>query len=459
MIDAYRLVEAASPRSSSRSSARWRTTTQRAGSSTTRPSPRRGRSGHLHPLEPQQRRRRRGQRVSGALGRRAQKSIREGFGLTVTEALWKGRPTIGGRVGGIVAQIQDGDTGWLVDVGRGMRRRLPRDPGRPAAAERARAARARSSCAKTSSRRGCCATGSRSSTGCWATMSAKRLVTVGQLVAKVGATGPEGKVVRVRWPAEADRRLQPPPGLIRRTTQASACRPAGRRRARDSAAEPRRAHDVTWIASAMTDEDRASPRSQAERRSTRPHTTGRPIGSASSRTTRAATTGSTTSSRTRRSGSSSTTSGTSLACRTSTRASTTRGRRATSRSTRAFADAVVAELDASPRRPSSSTTTTCTSRRGSSGRRRPGARSRTSCTSRGRSRTTGASSPSRSEARSTTACWRTTSSDSTPTRWRRNFLRSCVDIAGARGRLAEGTVEYDGGRVLVGPSSDLGRPA
>jgi trehalose synthase len=44
-----------------------------------------------------------------------QKSIREGFGLTVTEALWKGRPTVAGRVGGIVAQIADGDTGWLVD--------------------------------------------------------------------------------------------------------------------------------------------------------------------------------------------------------------------------------------------------------------------------------------------------------------------------------------------------------
>ena len=43
-----------------------------------------------------------------------QKSIREGFGLTVTEALWKTRPTVASRVGGIVAQIQDGETGWLV---------------------------------------------------------------------------------------------------------------------------------------------------------------------------------------------------------------------------------------------------------------------------------------------------------------------------------------------------------
>jgi trehalose synthase len=44
-----------------------------------------------------------------------QKSVREGFGLTVSEALWKARPTVAGRVGGIVVQIEDGVTGWLVD--------------------------------------------------------------------------------------------------------------------------------------------------------------------------------------------------------------------------------------------------------------------------------------------------------------------------------------------------------
>jgi trehalose synthase len=44
-----------------------------------------------------------------------QKSVREGFGLTVSESLWKARPTIAGAVGGIVLQIQDGVTGWLVD--------------------------------------------------------------------------------------------------------------------------------------------------------------------------------------------------------------------------------------------------------------------------------------------------------------------------------------------------------
>ena len=44
-----------------------------------------------------------------------QKSLREGFGLTVSEGLWKGRPVIGGRCGGITLQIEDGVNGYLVD--------------------------------------------------------------------------------------------------------------------------------------------------------------------------------------------------------------------------------------------------------------------------------------------------------------------------------------------------------
>lgn len=43
-----------------------------------------------------------------------QKSIREGFGLTVAEAMWKGTPVIGGDVGGIRHQIEDGENGFLV---------------------------------------------------------------------------------------------------------------------------------------------------------------------------------------------------------------------------------------------------------------------------------------------------------------------------------------------------------
>lgn len=43
-----------------------------------------------------------------------QKSLREGFGLTVAEAMWKGTPVIGGNVGGIRYQIEDGVNGYLV---------------------------------------------------------------------------------------------------------------------------------------------------------------------------------------------------------------------------------------------------------------------------------------------------------------------------------------------------------
>ncbi|HEY7033638.1 MAG TPA: glycosyltransferase [Thermomicrobiales bacterium] len=45
----------------------------------------------------------------------AQKSLREGFGLTVTEAMWKGRPVVASRIGGIQDQIVDGEHGLLVD--------------------------------------------------------------------------------------------------------------------------------------------------------------------------------------------------------------------------------------------------------------------------------------------------------------------------------------------------------
>ena len=44
-----------------------------------------------------------------------QKSIREGFGLVVAEALWKGTPVVAGRAGGIPLQLQDGKGGFLVD--------------------------------------------------------------------------------------------------------------------------------------------------------------------------------------------------------------------------------------------------------------------------------------------------------------------------------------------------------
>jgi trehalose synthase len=45
-----------------------------------------------------------------------QKSVREGFGLVVSEGLWKGRPVVAGEVGGIPLQLIDGQTGYLVST-------------------------------------------------------------------------------------------------------------------------------------------------------------------------------------------------------------------------------------------------------------------------------------------------------------------------------------------------------
>jgi len=53
-----------------------------------------------------------------------QKSIKEGFGLTVTEAMWKNKPVIGGATGGIRKQIIDGVTGYLVHTIEGTARRI-----------------------------------------------------------------------------------------------------------------------------------------------------------------------------------------------------------------------------------------------------------------------------------------------------------------------------------------------
>jgi trehalose synthase len=76
--------------------------------------------------------------VINALQRHAtvvvQKSLAEGFGLTVAEAMWKSRPVVASAVGGIVDQIADGDTGLLVQDPRDLESfgaavdRLLRDP-------------------------------------------------------------------------------------------------------------------------------------------------------------------------------------------------------------------------------------------------------------------------------------------------------------------------------------------
>jgi trehalose synthase len=53
-----------------------------------------------------------------------QKSLREGFGLTVTEALWKSKPVIGGACGGITIQVHDYQTGFLVHSPAGAAYRI-----------------------------------------------------------------------------------------------------------------------------------------------------------------------------------------------------------------------------------------------------------------------------------------------------------------------------------------------
>lgn len=53
-----------------------------------------------------------------------QKSVKEGFGLTVTEALWKGKPVIGGNTGGIKVQVHNGQTGFLVNTPEGAASRI-----------------------------------------------------------------------------------------------------------------------------------------------------------------------------------------------------------------------------------------------------------------------------------------------------------------------------------------------
>ena len=131
-------------------------------------------------------------------------------------------------------------------------------------------------------------------------------------------------------------------------------------------------HDVTWVASAMSEEDRAVADEAAAPRSRRRRATARRTGSASSPTTRSPTTGTTTSSRTRRSGSSST------RCGTCASPDIDLGLHSAWFNgyvpvNEAFAGAVIAELERSPSRPSSSTTTTCTSRRGSCATRCPDA--------------------------------------------------------------------------------------
>ena len=86
-----------------------------------------------------------------------QKCTREGFGLTVSEALWKGRPFIGGNVGGIPLQVATASRATWSTASRSARRGSLRSSTTRRWAGRSACA-ARSTCARTSSRRATCAT-------------------------------------------------------------------------------------------------------------------------------------------------------------------------------------------------------------------------------------------------------------------------------------------------------------
>ena len=149
-----------------------------------------------------------------------QKSIREGFGLTVSEALWKGRPTVAGRVGGIVVQIEDGETGWLVDSADECADaclEILRDP--EAGAERALRGKEHVRTNFLTPR--LLRTGWRSSTGCRATTPASSSPSS-------RAEDPRRRRDRVPGvaPPQADRRLQPRPGDVPLGAAASASRAA-----------------------------------------------------------------------------------------------------------------------------------------------------------------------------------------------------------------------------------------
>ena len=143
------------------SSARWRPTTPRGGSSSSTPSSTptatpTSRSSTTSTTSARSRSTPSSRSPTSCL----QKSIREGFGLTVTEALWKGRPTVAGNVGGIPLQIEDGVSGYLVDSAEACAARCIEILLDPELGKRLGQSRQGTGARASSSPRACCATGS-----------------------------------------------------------------------------------------------------------------------------------------------------------------------------------------------------------------------------------------------------------------------------------------------------------
>ena len=109
-------------------------------------------------------------RSSGAPRSSSQKSLAEGFGLTIAEAMWKERPIVASRIGGIREQIEDGRTGFLVGPAdlRAFGERVERAVGRSRTARSGWARRRRRGCANCSSGRAISASTCRCSITSWA---------------------------------------------------------------------------------------------------------------------------------------------------------------------------------------------------------------------------------------------------------------------------------------------------
>ena len=168
-----------------------------------------------------------------------QKSTREGFGLTVSEAIWKARPFIGGDVGGIPLQIEDGVSGFLVSSPEQCAERSLEILRDPELGQHARADAARSTSARTSSPRVTCATICASSTSLQEAMTEARAGTAGP-----AGAGQQPRPVTFHADGEVQRGSG---GLVTALTGLASHR------------------EVIWIASAMNEYDAAVSREHGGR--------------------------------------------------------------------------------------------------------------------------------------------------------------------------------------------------
>ena len=301
------------------------------------------RSGHLHPLEPEQRRLDRGQRVPGALARARAEVDQGGLRAHCHRGALEGAPDRRRAGGRHRRPDRRGRDGLPRRLDRGLRRRVSSRSSRIRRPLGGWLSAARSTFGGGSSRRGSCATGSRFSTGSSVTRPGRQS----------SSSRHSSNEARVVWRCVQARRK-----LIVVSNRG----PVTYRRDPDGGRVARRGggglvtalrslvehHDVTWVASAMTDADRELAEEAGASRSRRAPGTARRTGCGWWRTIRRRTTGSTTSSRTRCCGSPSTTSGRWRSARTVDHGLHHAWAEGYAVVNRGFADAVVGELRREP---------------------------------------------------------------------------------------------------------------